>query len=1086
MNIGSRPGIGGVASTVGIVVTVTVDPAIQAFRKLSDQVSQHTNSMQRRLGALTGGFREFDRTLGYIVAATVVGLTAKFVGMAAELQRTAALLVTMEGSTAKANQQLDNMFTLANKVPFSLQAITGAFLKLKSSGIEPILDSQGNGPLRNLLDAVAAFGGTEDNLNRAAVALQQMAGKGVISMEELRQQLGEAVPTAIRVMAEQMHVSVAQLVADISKGNVDALTGLAALSEGFRIHYGGIAELIKKSTLSGAFQSLETEINKMAVALNKMGVTDLFTAAINLLTDGLKALNQQLLAVDASGWIDKLLTAIGNNADYIARFANTLLNFASILGIVFGTIMDLLSTLPPEALAGGLVGFALFGPKAALFGALIGMISEQLGVLVAAVAGVVSGIDSVLKSAGLGNIGEVAAWGLVGFLVAGKKGGMIGIVVSIVDKLLTWVENRVSDVIMSLRAGLIGITVLGGKVISGEAFTNPAGAVADSYAAAFKSMSQQRADWKKFRAEDSAAAKKMIGFGDGAVGPQVQAGQIKSASEAMKSYLADIRNARKQLGEMNKDPINNMQGLNAAQLKQYSDLLDDIARAEDRAFGAENGPGAQYMATQSRKLEQFDKLIGDVKKSQQALISKGDVKGAAELGSEINTLTKQYDNYKKAVGTVVAAEEGKANARLGAKASRAAAKLQRENQTDINQIKDLQSNLEQFTAKLNVIKDATYGVNEFQAATDKAINQTAGYVDQLNQMAIQVSKLKHHDKERAAILLQIASIQADVNKVTEAAIELEKRKVQWQIEADQLQAKRESRDMSGDLQGKWNSVKGFNKENELKSFMDEWQSVKDKIDDEITQYKHKIEENANSVQTEFWRGRIEDLENIKTAHGDYYEYMISNERRLNEATRDMWLQTGQIIRSSIEDSIYALITGTGSLKDIVLSMFAEITKAAIQYIMKLFIIKVLQSSGNPILSALGNVMSGTMPGLSGMGGGGGGTTVSMNANGNVFDKGKIRKFGSGAAFTNKVVTGPTNFHMGEMGEAGPEGIMPLANVGGKLGVHAKGGGDQYHISIQALDGASVAELFFKHGDDIVNALRSQGRLNNPASKTRWG
>ncbi len=1084
MNIGSRPGIGGVASTVGIVVTVTVDPAIQAFRKLSDQVSQHTNAMQRRLGALTGGFREFDRTLGYIVAATVVGLTAKFVGMAAELQRTAALLVTMEGSTAKANAQLENMFTLANKVPFSLQAITGAFLKLKSSGIEPILDSQGNGPLRNLLDAVAAFGGTEDNLNRAAVALQQMAGKGVISMEELRQQLGEAVPTAIRVMAEQMHVSVAQLVADISKGNVDALTGLASLSEGFRIHYGGIAELIKKSTLSGAFQSLETEINKMAVALNKMGVTDLFTASLNLLTDGLKALNAQLVAVDASGWIDNLLTAIGNNADYIARFANTLLNFASILGIVFSTILDLLSTLPPEALAGGLVGFALFGPKGALFGAMIGMISEQLGVLVAAVAGVVSGIDSVLKSAGLGNIGEVAAWGLVGFLIAGKKGGMIGIVVSIVDKLLTWVENRVADVIMGLRAGLIGLTTLGASVISGKAFLDPAGAIADSAAAAGKSMAQQRADWKKFRIEDSNAAKKMIGL-DVAAGPQVQSGQIKSAADAMKSYLVDIRAARKQLGEMNKDPINNLQGLNAAQLKQYSDLLDDVARAEDRAFGAENGPGAQYMATQSRKLEQFDKLIGDVKKSQQALVAKGDIKGANQLGGEIDALTKQYDNYKKAVNTVVAAEEGKANARLGAKAARAAAKLQRENTTDINQIKDIQSNLEQFQSKLTVFKDATYGVNEFQAATDKAKNQTAGYVDQLNQMAIQVSKLKHHDKERAAILLQIAQIQGEVNQVTAAAIELEKKKVQWQIEADQLQAKRDDRDMSGDLQGKWNAVKGFSKENEIKGFLDEWQSVKDKIDDEITQYQHKIEENANSVQADFWKGRIDDLKAIQEAYGQYYDYMISNERRLNEATRDMWLQTGAIIRSSLEDSIYALVSGTGSLKDIILSMYAEITKAAIQYIMKLFIIKVLQGSGNPILSALGSVMGGTMPGFSGMGGGGG-TTVSANANGNVFDKGNIRKFGTGASFTNKVVTGPTNFSMGQMGEAGPEGIMPLANVGGKLGVHAKGGGDQYHISISAVDAASVQELFYRHGSDLIDILRSQGRLNNPAQKTRWG
>ena len=45
-------------------------------------------------------------------------------------------------------------------------------------------------------------------------------------------------------------------------------------------------------------------------------------------------------------------------------------------------------------------------------------------------------------------------------------------------------------------------------------------------------------------------------------------------------------------------------------------------------------------------------------------------------------------------------------------------------------------------------------------------------------------------------------------------------------------------------------------------------------------------------------------------------------------------------------------------------------------------------------------------------------------------------FASGGAFTNGVVSRPTSFNMGLMGEAGPEAIMPLANIGGKLGVQS--------------------------------------------------
>lgn len=49
-------------------------------------------------------------------------------------------------------------------------------------------------------------------------------------------------------------------------------------------------------------------------------------------------------------------------------------------------------------------------------------------------------------------------------------------------------------------------------------------------------------------------------------------------------------------------------------------------------------------------------------------------------------------------------------------------------------------------------------------------------------------------------------------------------------------------------------------------------------------------------------------------------------------------------------------------------------------------------------------------------------------------------FASGAAFSNSVVTRPTLFDMGLMGERGAEGILPLANVGGRLGVYAATGG----------------------------------------------
>lgn len=73
-----------------------------------------------------------------------------------------------------------------------------------------------------------------------------------------------------------------------------------------------------------------------------------------------------------------------------------------------------------------------------------------------------------------------------------------------------------------------------------------------------------------------------------------------------------------------------------------------------------------------------------------------------------------------------------------------------------------------------------------------------------------------------------------------------------------------------------------------------------------------------------------------------------------------------------------------------------------------------------------------------------------SANGNVFSAGRPMAFANGG-----VVSAPTAFRMpsglGLMGEAGPEAIMPLTRIGGKLGVMAAGAGAgvQVHYNIDA-------------------------------------
>jgi tape measure domain-containing protein len=176
----------------------------------------------------------------YTVKEMLFGWQEPIVEAAAQMQK---MRILLEGMNKAANPKLaatndmNYIVDMAKTAPFAMEALTDAFVKFKSAGIDPA-----NGSLKSLVDSVARFGGDSELLKRAAVAIQQMSGKGVISMEELRQQLGEAVPTAMQAMADSAGVTMGQLTKAISTGTVSAKQGIRAAISGLDAQSRGSAE----------------------------------------------------------------------------------------------------------------------------------------------------------------------------------------------------------------------------------------------------------------------------------------------------------------------------------------------------------------------------------------------------------------------------------------------------------------------------------------------------------------------------------------------------------------------------------------------------------------------------------------------------------------------------------------------------------------------------------------------------------------------------------------------------------------------------------------------------------------------------
>ena len=103
-------------------------------------------------GAL-GGIAGLARRAGLTLGGLAYTVQREIVDSAASFERFRTALETVEGSSGKARASMDWISSFAVKTPFELEQVTGAFVKLRSDGMDPT-----RGLLRTLGDASAATG----------------------------------------------------------------------------------------------------------------------------------------------------------------------------------------------------------------------------------------------------------------------------------------------------------------------------------------------------------------------------------------------------------------------------------------------------------------------------------------------------------------------------------------------------------------------------------------------------------------------------------------------------------------------------------------------------------------------------------------------------------------------------------------------------------------------------------------------------------------------------------------------------------------------------------------------------------------
>lgn len=333
------------------------------------------------------------------VQTVALGWITSLMKQSAEVERLTVLMKglssaqTEVGKTEEAQNSMRRLFEMSRENGFAVRELADSFVKLKSAGIDPL-----KGSLDSLTQAVAFFGGTSDVMHRASIAIQQMAGKGVISMEELRQQLGEAVPTAMSDMSRAMGMSIAEFSKIVAKGKVQAKPALELMFREFELMYAGSGKRMA-NTLNGQLAAFRTNMMELSTAFSGLasGDTPEFRAHMEeqkrlfdegkisaeeyrkavepqaglyqTTSDALKQINQAMRSQEARQFMMSLGSAINTVATGIINVTQFVVRWRSEIGMVIGAIVVGFATIKMSQMIAWFGSLALTSGRA--FGQMI-------------------------------------------------------------------------------------------------------------------------------------------------------------------------------------------------------------------------------------------------------------------------------------------------------------------------------------------------------------------------------------------------------------------------------------------------------------------------------------------------------------------------------------------------------------------------------------------------------------------------------------------------------------------------------------------------------------------------------------------
>ncbi len=240
----------------------TADRAADLFKNSIGQITAG-NLIADAIGALVEKVKELGRA---------------FITTIVQTEQLRRGLNAVYGSVITTAQQIDFLRSTALSAGVSVGSLQSNFVKfaasMQSANI-PLAVS--NDLFGSVTRAAGTLGIAGEEVTGMLQALAQIASKGTVSMEELRQQLGDRLPGAIGLSAKGLGITEQQLIKLVESGNLAARDFFPALS-------GALKTLnAEVSGLRPGFENLKTALTTTAQAAGDSGWTQVLVLGLNTL-----------------------------------------------------------------------------------------------------------------------------------------------------------------------------------------------------------------------------------------------------------------------------------------------------------------------------------------------------------------------------------------------------------------------------------------------------------------------------------------------------------------------------------------------------------------------------------------------------------------------------------------------------------------------------------------------------------------------------------------------------------------------------------------------------------------------------------